>query len=107
MILVPQHSRREALVQLDERAAGEDLEQPELDALRHDRDRLEQIARVVAESGSACEHGVTNRRRDLPYAGRERLGHEERISARLPVQVVGIDPVRRRELRHGVERECR
>ena len=80
---------------------GERLEQPQLGVPRHDGDGLEQCPRSWTQPCRAGEHGIADGEWDLLFAGRQRLGHEERIACGLAIQLLGVDAVRRSQLRHG------
>ena len=83
------------------------VEHPHLDVRRDDGDCLERALGGVAEPAHPAEHGVAHRRRHRRATAGQHLGHEERIARRLDVQLLGIDPVRPRELLDGVARERR
>ena len=63
--LEPEHPGGEALVERADGFAGDRLQQPQLGARRHDRDRIEEIARLRLESRHAREDGVAHAVRDL------------------------------------------
>jgi hypothetical protein len=82
------------------------LEQPELHALRHDRDGVEQGVRCRVEACDAGEDGVAHRRRDPRFGRGEHLRDEERVPAGANVQLGRVD-VAARELGDGLGRERR
>ncbi len=86
-------------------SAGERLEQPELDARRHYRHRVEHLARLPVETGRPGEHGVAHRRRKLGAGARERLRDEERVSPGAAKELLGVDCVGLCELLDRLERE--
>ena len=53
----------------------------------------------------AGEHGIADGEWDLLFAGRQRLGHEERIACGLAIELLGVDAVRRSQFRHGCLRK--
>lgn len=89
-----QHARGEALLEVIEVVAAELLQEPELGLSGHDGDRLEQPAGGRGETTGPRQHSVSDGLRNLLAAGREDLDHEERITARAAVKLVGIDAVR-------------
>ena len=95
---------RRALVEAREVAVQHGLEQPQLRPCRHDRDRVQQVPCPLPEPRHAREHGVADGVRDRA-AGCEHLRHEERIAARLAVQLGPVRPAPGGEHRHGLERE--
>ncbi len=93
-----QHPRRQALLderQLDRRDL---LEQPQLRTRRRDRDRVEQRPGAGGQAGRSGEHGVTHALGERRPARREGLGDVERVAARHPVKLGGVDLVRPREV---------
>jgi hypothetical protein len=102
-----EHSGGEALLEPVDRVAGERCEEPELGLRGDDCDGVEQRACVRAQPRRAREHRVPDRGRNLVARRRERLGHEERVARRLAVQLVGVDPQRLCERRHGRGRQRR
>ena len=94
-----EHSRGQAFLEPADRFPRERLEQPELGALRHDRDGVEQRPRLAVQARSAGEHRIPDGVGYRRGARGERLDDEERIAGRLGVDLVGIDPVRCGELR--------
>ena len=101
---VDEDSGRGALVEPGEVALEHRLEQPQLGLGRDDRDRVEEVSRLLREPRHPCEHGLPDGVRNRP-AGREHLGHEERVAARLPVQLGPVQPAPGGERRHGVDGE--
>ncbi len=93
-----------ALVEAGELAVEHRLEEPQLRLGRHDRDRVQEVARPVGEPRHPGEHGLADGVRDRT-AGGEHLGHEERVAARLPVQLGPVRTLRGGEHRHGVDGE--
>ena len=71
--------------------AGDRLQQPELVARRHDRHRIQEIARLRLELRYARGDGVADAVRYLRARRGEHLAHKEWVSARAPVQLVGVD----------------
>jgi hypothetical protein len=76
-----------------------------LDAGRDDGDRLEHPASGLTEGAGPGQHGVADGRRYFRLSCREHLRHEEQITVRLAVQIVGIDGVCRGKLRDRFERK--
>ena len=105
VVFVAEDPRGQALVELRERAAGKDLQQRQLDPLRDDSDGVEQRTSIRPETGSAGEHRVADRGRNIRHPRRQRLRDEERVARRLAVQLFWVDAVRRCELADGVEGE--
>ena len=85
--------------------AGQRLEQRQLDRCPGTIAAASSTrARRRAQRRDAGEDGVADRLGQLDAARGERLGHEERVPGRAAVELRGVDAVRRRELRDGVER---
>jgi predicted nucleotidyltransferase len=103
--LGPQHPGRQTLVQTIGGFPGEGLQKPELGLRWDDRHGVEELPRRQAEPRGACEHGVTDGVRNLVLSGRQNLRHEERIAARVPVELVGIQVRRLGKLGDGRRRE--
>ncbi len=97
--------RHEALVEVSEGIAGDRLEQPELGRRRNNGGGLEDVSRGGGESSGARKDGVADRVRDLIPFRRERLDHEERIAAGLPIELHRIDRMRCCELLDRLRRE--
>jgi hypothetical protein len=101
----PENPGRLALLQGVERPAGYRLQQPELGAPRHDRDRVEKRPRGRTEAARAREDRVADRRGYVAGSTRERLRDEEGVACRLRVQVGRVDPKRGGELLDRTGRE--
>ena len=101
----PEHAARQALLEVAGGVAGERLEQRQLDGPAHDRGGVEQPPRRRAQRRDAGEHGIAHRRGQLEAAGGERLGDEERVAGRAPVQLGGVDAVRLGQLGDGLLRQ--
>ena len=86
-----EHARDEAFLERLDALARHSLEQPELDPLRRDRDRFEQVPGRRAEPGGAPEHRRADRVRDLVATGGQGLRDEERVAGRLPIQLTRVD----------------
>ena len=96
-----QHPGGQAFVQRSGCVAREPLEQPELGPRRYDRDRLEHGRRRSLSTRRAGQHRLPPRRRDLPsppQAPRD----EEWVPGGLPMELVGVDAVRGRQLSNGL-----
>ena len=68
---------------------------------------VQDALRAAGESSTTCEHGVTNRRWNVVTPGSDELRDVERIPARRPVHVHGIQTRCFRHLRYRVERQRR
>jgi hypothetical protein len=101
-----QHARGDAGLEPAEVVARQRLEQPQLGALRHDRDRFEHAARA-AEARRPGQHGIADGVGNLGAAGREHLGDEERVARGTAVQLGGVDAVKRGERRDRPGRQPR
>ncbi len=74
--------------------AAEFLQQPQLRLPGDDRDRLEQPTGGSGQTAGARKHRVSDRLGYLFAARREHFDHEERVTARPAVQLLGVDAVR-------------
>ena len=63
-----------------------------------DRNSLEERSRPTAQSSRPCQHRVTHRGRNPVFLSSEDFGDEERITDGLPIELAGIDVMRRGEL---------
>ena len=105
--LASQHAGREAGVEVHDLVRHDLVEHPHLDVRRDDGHHLERALGSVPQPAHAAEHGVAHRRRHRRAAACQHLGHVERIAGRLDVQLLGVHPVRPRELLDGAARERR
>ena len=101
-----EHAARQAFLELVE-VARERVEQPEIHRPRDDRRGIERPARRGAQRRHAGEHGIADGRGQLDPARGERLGDEERVARGAPVQLGGVDAMRRRELGHRLRGQRR
>jgi hypothetical protein len=83
----------------------ERAQQGRLDPRRDDRELLDDRARGGAQPVHAGQDGVDDGAGHRVVRGRQRLGDEERVARRRPVQALHVDRGARRQLRHGVRRE--
>jgi hypothetical protein len=96
-VLVLKHPDRQTPLELCRPAWQDRVQQVEIDPRRHRRDRFEQPPLGCRQLARTCEYGVAD---GLGNAGRpaaEHLADEERIAARLRVEVVLVGAVDRRE----------
>ena len=105
--VLPQHSRREARVEVLGRVGRDRLEQPELRPARNECDHLEEATGVGAERRGARQHRVPDRLGQLRRPDREDLGHVERVAVGQCVDRVAVGAARLGERAHGGEREAR
>ena len=96
---------REALSQVADLLSCQALEEPALAPGRDHRHRVEHGARRWAQSTGAGQDGIANCCGDVLPAGREHLGHVERVPLGPLVQLAGFDSVGLRELSHRLGRE--
>jgi hypothetical protein len=94
-----EQSAFDALVDRVRSLGGHLAEKVELDATADDRRGVEHASRRRGEPGRAREGRVPHGRRQHRTAGREHLGHEERIALGTPEQLLAVDR------RSGVVRE--
>jgi len=94
-----EHPGGETFVEGSDVVSDQRLEQPELDLWGHDRHGGEDLLGRRAERRCAREHGVAHGVRNLVGLRCDRLDDEERVPSGLPVELVGVDVSRLRELR--------
>ena len=105
LILEPEHPGREAFIERDHGLAGHRLQQPQLAARRHDRNRVQQLAGARLQSGRARQDHIADSRRHRTTPAGQRLGDEKRVPGRLRVEILRIDAARTRQLRDRLRRE--
>ena len=101
------NSRCDALVESVDGVSGGRLEERQRHRWRRDCNRIDETASRGAQARHARKHSVFDALRNRRGAGRERLGHEERVSPGAPVQRSSVDVVRRRHRRHSPRRKRR
>ena len=105
IVLEPKHPGGEALAERGDGIPGDRLQQPQFRTRRRHGHRIEEIPRPRVESSHSREDRVAHAARDLRGRGRENLSDEERVPARAPVQLFGIDRVARGQQPHRRRRE--
>ena len=106
-VLRAEHARREALVDRVRGLTAHGEDERRVERRRRDRGGLDDGSRVRAQARDASEHDVAHGVGDLVAAGREQLGHVERVARRQPVEGGRVDVVPLRELRDGGGRQRR
>jgi hypothetical protein len=100
-----QHSRRHALVDQLQCAAGHLSQQPGLHRRRHHGCGFEYQPGGRGELGRSGQDRISHGRRNVLASSREHLGHEEGIPGGRSEQAVRIDPAVADDARHGVPRQ--
>ena len=103
--LGPEDAGGQALLEPVDVFSADRFEEPELDLSRHDRDGLEERSRLGAQMCGTGQHRVSNGLRDVSRSGCENLGDEEGVPRSRSMELLGVDAVRRRELRDRRRRQ--
>ena len=98
--LALQHAGGHAFVDVTGHVLEGRVEQPQLNAGRHERDTLQQTSRRRREPTDARQHRVTHRRRQRLGTRSKQLRHKERIPTGERIDRVPVGRVRGRELAH-------
>ncbi len=102
-----QDARGKTVLERRGRLVREALEQPRLNGLGHDGERIEDRPRLGVEPRRAGEDGIANRRRDLLILRRQDLEDVEGVSSRPPVELPAVHPGVLGQAGDGLTREPR
>ncbi len=106
---VPDHREqpaRDGEVDILRRIRPERGKKGERDALRRERDRLEDLPRGCRQGGCASQHGVVDSRGGISLVC-EQLGDEERVATRVRVDRRHVERCAIREGAHALDAEGR